>query len=39
MITEIGAFVTIMKTLLEATKTGVELFGDDTRKRTAVVFG
>jgi hypothetical protein len=35
MITEIGALVTIMKTLLEATKSGMELFGGGARKRTA----
>lgn len=35
MITEIGALVTIMKTLLEATKSGKELFGGGARKRTA----
>jgi len=33
MITEIGALVTIMKTLLDATKTGKELFGGGERKK------
>jgi hypothetical protein len=35
MITEIGALVGIMKTLLEATKAGMELFGAGARKRSA----
>lgn len=35
MITEIGALVAIMKTLLEATKSGKELFGGGGRKKTA----
>jgi len=35
MITEIGALVAIMKTLLEATQSGKELFSGGGRKRTA----
>ena len=35
MITEIGALVTIMKTLLDATKTGMELFGGGARRKAA----